>query len=55
MQFHNPNDTIHVPPQDIFEDLLDQVEKLQTQVDELKRLNIVIPATHVMFSYMVVN
>ena len=38
MQFHNPNDTIHVPPQDIFEDLLDQVEKLQTQVDELKRL-----------------
>src|SRR5699024_3591063 len=38
MQFHNPNDTIHVPPQNIFEDLLDQVEKLQTQVDELKRL-----------------
>ena len=38
MQLHNPNDTIHVPPQDIFEDLLDQVEKLQTQVDELKRL-----------------
>ena len=38
MQFHNPNDTIHVPPQDILEDLLEQVDKLQAQVDELKRL-----------------
>lgn len=38
MQFHNPNDTIHIPPQDILEDLLEQVDKLQTQVDELKRL-----------------
>lgn len=38
MQFHNPNDTIHVPPQDTLEDLLEQVDKLQTQVDELKRL-----------------
>ena len=38
MQFHNPNYTIHVPPQDILEDLLEQVDKLQAQVDELKRL-----------------
>lgn len=38
MQFHDSDETIHIPPQDIFEDLLDQVEKLQTQVDEIKRL-----------------
>ncbi len=38
MQFHDSDETIHIPPQDNFEDLLDQVEKLQTQVDELKRL-----------------
>lgn len=38
MRFHNSNDTIHIPPQDILEDLLEQVDKLQTQVDELKRL-----------------
>lgn len=28
MQFHDSDETIHIPPQDIFEDLLDQVEKL---------------------------
>lgn len=38
MQIHNPGDTIHIPPQDILEDLLEQVDKLQAQVDELKRL-----------------
>ena len=55
MQFHNPNDTIHVPPQDIFEDLLDQVEKLQTQVDELKRLQYSNSSNARDVSYMVVN
>lgn len=38
MQIHNPGDTIHIPPQDILEDLLEQVDKLQAQVDDLKRL-----------------
>lgn len=39
MQIHNSDDTIHIPPEDFFEDLLDQVNRLQTQVDELKRLH----------------
>ena len=38
MQLHNPGDTIHIPPQDILEDLLEQVDNSQPQVDELKRL-----------------
>ena len=44
MQFHDSDETIHIPPQDIFEDLLDQVEKLQTQVDEIKHLQV--PVQH---------
>lgn len=39
MQIHNSDDTIRIPPEDFFEDLLDQVNRLQTQVDELKRLH----------------
>lgn len=39
MQIHNSDDTIHIPPENFFEDLLDQVNRLQTQVDELKRLH----------------
>lgn len=38
MQIHNPEDSIFIPPYGFFEDILDQIDRLQTQVDELKRL-----------------
>lgn len=38
MQIHNPEDSIFIPPDGFFEDILDQIDRLQTQVDELKRL-----------------
>lgn len=38
MQIHNPEDSIFIPPDSFFEDILDQIDRLQTQVDELKRL-----------------
>lgn len=31
-------DTIFVPPDDFFDNLVDKMEKLQTQIDELKKL-----------------
>ena len=35
MQIHNPEDSIFIPPDSFFEDILDQIDRLQTQVDEL--------------------
>lgn len=39
MEFHKYGDAIHIPPEDFFDNLIKQVENLQTQVDESKKLH----------------
>lgn len=38
MKFRNSDETIHIPSEGFLDDLLEQIDNLQTQVDELKRL-----------------
>lgn len=38
MKFRNSDETIHIPSEGFLDDLLEQIDNLQMQVDELKRL-----------------
>lgn len=33
----NNNETLFIPPDGFFEDVLDHIDKMQTQIDELKK------------------